>query len=148
MSFRPPLFLLLLLLTACNRNSDAQLQAKLPGVWQTTESQDGDPAKGQINATHTSTFIVAPDGKFDCVAHSTSRTDGSTWTNNTSGTWEVRNGLLIDTITRGDNTNAPLPVIWTLRILRADDKELVLKYEPGNFGGSPTNELVLHKLDK
>lgn len=138
MSLRLPLFALLLLLTACNRHSDAQLQAKLSGTW--TNSIDQLKTK--------STVTVGPTGAFDCQVIAFGRSDGITRTSTLSGTWMVRNGLLIDTTTRHSNTNAPLPMILTSSIIRLDAHELVIKYPSDDGKAMPTNEFVLRREGK
>lgn len=128
-----------MLLTACDRNSDAQLQAKLPGTWKLSRSVEG-------SSVH-STIIVGPGGTYDGEVISAG-SDEITRTSILSGTMEIHHGLLIDTTTKHSNTNAPLPMIFTSSIVRLDGLELVIKYPPNAGGDFPTNEIILRKEGK
>jgi hypothetical protein len=56
------------------------------------------------------------------------------------GTWQVKKGVLIDTNTKHSDTNATaLPIISRVRIIRADDEELVLE------GDTASSEVILRK---
>ena len=106
----------LLLLAACNHRSDTAVRKNLPGTWHV---DDGSP-------THT--FTVAPNG--DCVDHSVVGTpDTGTQTVETDGTVEVKDGFLIHTITKSSRTNATVPLVLRARIIRADDREMVINPE-------------------
>jgi hypothetical protein len=137
MNLRLQFFALLLLLTACNRNSDARLQGKLPGTWTTSHDY--------IGFTDTSTVTVGPTGAYDMQVTEVS-SNGTTRIFTLSGICDVRNGLLIDTITKHSQTDVPLPVISTSSIVRLDTHELVIKYLPGQ--NAMTNEIIFRKVEK
>jgi hypothetical protein len=49
------------------------------------------------------------------------------------GTWEIKDGVLIETITKDSQPNAPVPRVFRPRIVRMTARELVLKYENHEF---------------
>jgi len=57
------------------------------------------------------------------------------------GKFEVRDGVLIDTMTKNSSTNARLPMISRYRIIRSDRRELVIGVETDGR----TNEVVFRK---
>ena len=58
------------------------------------------------------------------------------------GTLEVRDGFVIDTMTKHSQTNAPVPVTNRQRIVRMDSREMVLN-SPHSW---ETNLLVFRKI--
>jgi hypothetical protein len=131
---------LLLLLAGCHRQGDAETQRNLPGTWIMTR----DDAE---NGPFQSTITFGPSGDYVCQVVAKNRWDGLTRTSNLAGRFEVRDGMLIDTMTKNSNTNAELPIISTARIVRSNGRELVLKFE-GNEPGYPTNEIVWRKEER
>ena len=79
------------------------------------------------------------------VAHGES---GVIRTADIEGKFQVRDGVLIDTMTKHSNTNAVLPRSTRARIVRINDREMVLNSE--SLGGqvSPTNDVVFRKVGK
>lgn len=139
MKFRFPIFILTLLLAGCSRHGDARVRKNLPGMW----TISGDDVEG---SHFKSTITVDPSGDYVCQMVAESRWDGVTRTSNIAGKFDVRDGLLIDTMTRNSNTNAKLPIIFSARVVRSDGQELIVKYEGTNQGGFPTNEIVFRKV--
>jgi hypothetical protein len=87
----------------------------------------------------TSVATIASDGSY--TARYTNV--GPAWVNEgfIEGTQQIKDGYLIDTMTKHSNTNAVLPVILRARIIQFDDHQLVLQWE--KMG---TNQAILHKL--
>ena len=124
------------LIPGCSRQDDSAVRRRLPGAW--TFAADYE------NGHHSKiTIKVDPNGDYVCQVVGASRTS------NLAGTFEVRDGVLIDTVTKISNTNLVTPRTYRARIVRSDGRELVLKYEANNPGTiSPTNELVLRKEER
>jgi hypothetical protein len=135
MNVRFLIFALVMLLAGCNRQGDAQARKNLPGTW--TLVADGKNPK--------STIIVDPNGDYICEVIAQSSWDGVTRTYNLAGRWEVRDGILIDTMTKNSSTNARLPMISRSRIVRSDRRELVINVETNSSGDFLTNEVVFRK---
>jgi hypothetical protein len=131
---------LILLLAGCGQRSDSQMQKKLVGTWVLEETY----AKG---GDFKSTITVAADGVYSCdlVTHNSS----NVLRNFTlEGTWKVTNGVLVDITTKHSNTNAPLPLISTAKILRLDGQELVLIEHHFIGTDNTTNKTVFRKVTK
>jgi hypothetical protein len=104
---------LALLLTGCGRR-DAKIQQQLTGTWVET----GD--------SYRSTRVVSPSGSFDFQI--TSLTNGITVKE--AGTFLVRDGDLIVTVTNDSRTNASLmPQGLHGRIVRLDEHDLVVRWD-------------------
>jgi hypothetical protein len=131
----------MLLLTNCRQKGDAEVRRNLPGSW---IAAGPDSAGGHFS----NMITVARDG--DYVAHVVSQysSDGVERTYETAGKFEVRDGMLIDTMTKHSNTNAVLPYTFRSRIVRFDGRELVLKAEPNDQVSFPTNDVVLRKVGR
>jgi hypothetical protein len=128
----------MLLLVGCSRQGNAEAQKNLSGRW----TAAGDNSE---SSHFKSTVTVDPNGDYVCEVIFQSSWDGVTRTSNLAGRWEVRDGVLIDTITKHSQTNAILPMISSARIVRLDGRQLVLTYGSSNQGAFPTNEIVFRK---
>jgi hypothetical protein len=122
-----------LLLVGCGREKTSTAASRFPvGTWVCEFDYP--------NGSHfKSTTVVSSGGRYLC--HGT-----STGTNNISrsfeleGSWEIRDGFLIDTMTKHSQTNAPVPTTSRAQIIRRSDSELVTKWE------GMENESVLRKV--
>jgi hypothetical protein len=124
-NFSFPIFALVILLMGCGREGDAEVLQNLPGKWISTGSN------------HEITWTVDPSGGYICsiVSHSS---EAVPRTNEMVGKFEVRDGVLIDSMTKNSSTNARLPMISPYRIIRSDRRELVIGVETDGR----TNEVV------
>ena len=92
------------------------------------------------NGSHfKSTTVVAPDGRYMCHA-TTTGTNKISKTFEIEGNWEIKDGVLIDTMTKHSQTNAPIPRTSRAQIIRRSDRELIAKWE------GMENEAVLRKV--
>lgn len=94
--------------------SDSAIRRKLPGTW-TLNIADG----------RARTLMMSSDG------HWTEQITGKIRTGRLDGTWQVRDGFLISTITNND-MDMQVPSTHTSRIIRIDSHEYVLHSENGN----------------
>jgi hypothetical protein len=137
-------FAVVLLVTACSRHEDSadeKIRKNLPGTWVLE-------ARYESGSDIRSTTTVAPDGSYACTLDLPGRTNGPR-TISMEGTFRVENGFLIDTITRDSQTNArAVPNTNRSRVVRIDDRELVLEYERLPGFGYPTNQPVYRKQTK
>jgi len=123
--FTISLFTLILLLTACGQRhaspveGDAEIQSKLVGTW-VRETTDND---GEYRTVDT----ISPDGSY--AAEGTFVVSNKTRRFTEAGTILFSSGVLTQTTTRHSNTNARLPFVERTRIVRLDDRELVLQSE-------------------
>jgi len=100
------------LLAGCSRHDSSQ---SISGTW----VFDGSARHG-INT-------VSRDGSYT----------GRVWTTNSDqvlesvieGRWEVRDGVLVDTMLKHSDTNAVLPTTLRARIIKHSDQELVLQWD-------------------
>ena len=90
---------------------------------------------------------MAPDGSYLSQVDIPGRMNGPQIVS-IEGTFRVEGGFLIDTPTRYSETNISVPPTSRVRIIRIDDRELVVDYEknPGTY--SPTNPPVFRKQTK
>ncbi len=96
--------------------SDSELNGRLPGTW--IFEQDW-------RVSHfRSVTTVASNGSY--VSEITVTRSNSTDTLNLQGTWQVKDGCLEDTITNDSDKTVRLPYTSSQRILRADERELVV----------------------
>ncbi|MEI8291027.1 MAG: hypothetical protein WCH99_16300 [Verrucomicrobiota bacterium] len=122
--------LLSLLLLSCGRN-DAKMQRELPGTWVAVFP----------NGVQ-STVVVNADGSYSC--QHTRLTNGVTLSR-IEGTIQIRDGLLIDTVTKHSSTNAKVPFMSTNIIVHMNKNEIV-EIEVGEFSsGKP---VTLKKVQK
>ena len=85
--------------------------------------------------------MIAPDLSY--VATGTNLLHDVTQTGGDAGTYVVKDGMLIQTMTksRSTNTNMRLPMVFPpLRIVRIDDRELVVRTEE-----RPSEEYTVRK---
>ena len=84
-----------------------------------------------------STITIASNG--DYVAY---RTSGRTRTNKLEGTFEIRDGMMIDTLKKSSITNEPVPLVFTNVIIRVDEHELVFRAQ------GRSQEMVFRKVTR
>jgi hypothetical protein len=139
---KTPIALLILtsLLAGCKRQSDARVPKGLSGTWVAT----GNYSSGTI---FTSTITFDQNSNYVCRIV-TQGASGTTRTSDIAGNFQIRGGMLIDTMTKHSNTNAVLPTSMPTRIARIDDREMVLKWESIEGEHSPTNDVVFRKVEK
>ncbi len=119
------MIMLSMLLTACGQRhaspveGDAEIQAKLAGTWLME--------KTNIDGEHRDVVTIAADGSY--LAEMTTVKSNETRRDSESGTILFRGGVLTDTTTSHSDTNARLPFVERTRIVRLDDRELVLQPE-------------------
>jgi hypothetical protein len=102
--------------------SDAEIQQKMTGTWLIDKSY------------MKSMLTIASNGGYVCHL-----THGGTC--QLEGKFQVRDGILIDTITKSSITSEPVPINFTNQIIRVNDHELVWKE---NSGGTP----IWRKVEK
>ena len=97
--------------------SDAELNGRLPGTW---------IFERDLRVIHfRSVTTVASNGSY--VSQITVTKSNSTPdTLSLQGTWQVKDGFLVDTITNDSDKTVRLPYTKSERILRADERELVV----------------------
>jgi hypothetical protein len=132
------LLLSALVLTACRRQNDDEVRRDLPGTWVV----EGDSVFG---GHFKSTSKIDDQGNYFCQLLSRNGSDALIRTSNIAGTFQVKDGMLIDTILKHSNTNAALPIISKARILRVDADTMVIRYEPSDGFAAPTNDVVFRK---
>lgn len=138
-------FTLVLVLTACKRQQESQLsrddemRTKLSGRW----VFDAKFATGHV--IH-GTTTLAPDGRY-FTELDLGRTNGLRIVN-MEGTFHVTDGFLIEAVTKHSQTNVSVPYTNRSRIIRIDDRELVLDFEKFSGGVSATNPGLLRKQTK
>jgi hypothetical protein len=113
----PAILAFALLFAGCGRRGDADIRGKLPGTWLGTVEQ----ATGGYKFSST----LEPTGRFRCRYWR-----GTNVLDEEAGTWEVLDGVLIETTTWRLTTNATLPYSLRYRVIRIDDKELVATLDP------------------
>src|SRR5580692_4815308 len=91
----------LLLLLGCHKQSDAKVRNNLAGTW----LFEKDFSNGN---KYESAIIVSSNRDYVCniTMHGDSN---SLWTYKLEGSWQIKNGFLIDTTTKHSDTNAKLP---------------------------------------
>lgn len=135
------LFLVLaavLLLSGCSRRGEVEDRKKLTGTWTVGGSY---PEGGDFKTTIT----FDPGGHYVAQILISSSHDSVTRTGNLAGTFEIKDGVLTDTMTKYSNTNLAPPMISRARVIRMDGRELVVKWEPVEGLEYPTNEVVFQK---
>jgi hypothetical protein len=110
-----------LALASCSQQ-DAGPQAAIAGTWLFAKDM---PDGGQMQ----STTRVAANGHY--VSHlQTLSSNRISRMVTFEGIFEVKDGCLIDTITKDSQTNAaPVPRTDRARIIRMDDREMVVRYQ-------------------
>jgi len=115
-----PLLLVLafsLLFAGCGGRSDADIRRKLPGTW--VKAEEEEPRGYKFRSTLEATGRFHREYSY-----------GTNVLDEEEGTWEVMDGVLIETTTCRLTTNAPLPMSFRYRVIRIDDEELVFKQDP------------------
>ena len=92
--------------------SDAELSKRLPGTWILQKSN------------FRSVITIASNGGY--VAQITAPSSNRTDTIYQEGTWQVKDGALIDTMTKDSDETVQLPHTTRQWIYRADDRELAV----------------------
>jgi hypothetical protein len=116
MKYIPVFLALILLLTGCG--SDAKLTKEIPGAWK----QEG--TNSQNGHAFVSTTTISPDGTFSYVRLWNERP----LTNTYAGTWKIKRGAMLMTLTNSSGPNPNIPAGVTplqSRIVRLDDHQLV-----------------------
>lgn len=128
-----------LLLAGCGRQGDAQRLQQLQGTWiYTRNNVTGDDFK--------STITIDATGNYLCEIESRDQQDHNNRTFSLAGYMKIRGGFLIDTMTKHSNTNAVLPTIFTNRIVRMNDTEIVMRMDTNAGSYMPsTTEIVFRK---
>ena len=133
-------FAVVFLATACRQHKDSaddKMQQELSGTWLFE-------AKYVQGGNLEQTITVAPDGSYTLTSTMPGRTNGPR-TISMEGTFRVEGGVLVDTVTKNSQTNAPVPSTNRSRIIRVDNHELALDYEKNAWTVYPTNEAVFRK---
>ena len=84
---------------------DARIFKNLPGTW----------------TMSIGSVTVQPGGSYVLLY-----TESPTSVVTNEGNLEVRDGFLIDTVTRSSRTNTRVPYVKRARIIQADDRELII----------------------
>jgi hypothetical protein len=113
--------MLSLALAGCSRRN-ADPPAVIDGTWSFARNM---PGGGQFQ----STTAVARDGHYVCQISIVSSNHSSKEGVEFQGTFEVKDGFLIDTINKDSQTNGRVPRTSRARIIRMNDREMVVKYE-------------------
>jgi hypothetical protein len=98
--------------------SDGAIQQKITGPWWHSQPSFSSPFGAMSRLT------IASNGDYVC--HITFY-NGRIHTNSLEGRWQVKDGLLIDTITKVNPPRQPVPSVSTNRIVRVNDRELVYR---------------------
>ncbi len=130
-----------LMVAGCSRSSDAEARKKLQGTWVANGS-------GLHGDDFNSTISIDSGGGYVCKVITHSPFYSRTITSDLAGTLRITNGFLIDTTTQHSNTNAVLPYVTKFRIVRLDNRELVLSPYLSNDWEFPTNDVVFRRESK
>jgi hypothetical protein len=127
----------ILLLTGCNRHSDAAIPKEMLGTW---VAEGVYPQAGGFKSTMT----IAPNGGYTChlVSHNASN---ATRAYEIEGAFQIKDGVLIDTMTKHSQTNAPVPTTFHEGIVRMDRREMVLS-DDSYLQNTATNTVVWRKV--
>jgi hypothetical protein len=111
------LFTLLLLLAGCAHLNDAGIRKNLPGAWHVVQPW-------MDKAGWKMTYTIAENGDF---MRETLMSHEGVHGVDMTGTWQIQDGYLIETITyMRVRRNAPLPQVTRWKIIHADDREMVV----------------------
>ncbi len=105
--------ILSLLLTACGRN-DARLERQVTGTWVV-----------EIGNNIRSVSVIRPDGGY--AATVTGFTNGSVVM--VEGSFRVKNGELVETVTKSSQTNEKVPFTVHGQIIRLNNHEMIAKWD-------------------
>jgi hypothetical protein len=131
---------LVFVLAGCSRRGDARLQEDLTGTWVAT----GSNANG---GGFKSTVDISPNGNYLCQLVGSSKS-GQNQTNSLEGNFMIRDGEVIDTVTKRDSIHETVPNSTRARIIRIDGREMVLHWDVPEGVRSATNDLVFRKVNK
>jgi hypothetical protein len=127
-------------LAGCHPNGDAEMRKQLLGEW-VLELQY--PTGGKFK----STTEITQGGAYTC--HIVAEGESNVLrTAELEGTFEIKNGVLIDTMTKHSNTNANLPSVSRGSIVRMNSQELVVRFEQQDGISYPTNNVIFRKIQK
>ena len=128
-------FSLLFVLLGCGRRGEFDQQ--LSGTWAANWNS---PA----GSTFASTTTISANGNYSAQT----LVDGAPGerTVDEQGRVQVRDGVLIDTMTNYCKTNLASPITTRGHIVRFDAHELVVNWEPND--GISTNDVVFRRLEK
>ena len=121
--FISPLLAVCLLLIGCGRNSGLRPAPSSQGTWQLDRAGTGMNLGVQL---HTTTMVDS-DGRYSCETVATGSNRVVRFT--LEGTWQIKDGYLIDTVTRHSDTNIAVPWTNRARIVRITDQELAIHDE-------------------
>lgn len=96
-------------------SSDADIRQRLPGTW----------LFDSPGHYFRSTLTIASNGGYVCQLTVSNRQ--SIRTNELEGTYQVKDGILIDTITKSSITNEPVPLVFSNQIIRVNNSEFVYR---------------------
>jgi len=119
----PPLLVFCILLTGCDRDSNSQPAGRLQGTWLLDRLGTGINLGVKL---HTTTKVDS-DGRYSCESVATSSNRVVRFI--CEGTWQIKDGYLIDTVTNHSDTNIVVPWIVRARIVQITDQELAIHDE-------------------
>lgn len=105
--------ILSLLLTACGR-TDVRIQRQVTGTWVV-----------EVGNNIRSVNLIRPDGSY--AAKVTGFTNGSVVM--IEGTFRVKNGELVETVTKSSQPNEKVPFTVHGQIIRLNNHEMVAKWD-------------------
>jgi hypothetical protein len=123
----------LMLLTGCGHRRDTAVRKNLPGIWNVELAFTN--AWGSK-----STFTIGPNGEFVCQTVTASDVQVA----ELAGTFQVKDGMLIETVTNSTQPKIQGRIPFTSRaqIIRADNHEMAVIYD------GDTNTVILRKDTK
>jgi hypothetical protein len=126
------------LLLGCHKQNTT-VHNSLAGTWLfETNYPDGRKFESTITVGANGTYF----GHINSLGHSNNFREFDI-----EGTWQIKDGFLIDTLTKHSQTNAKVPMVTRTRIVRSSDQELDVKIDDKqdpNFG----HEAVFRKAKK
>lgn len=125
----------MMVLVGCSRHGDAEVRKNLPGTWIVDGTNSADSFESH--------WAIDVNGDYVCRIVFQNSEDAISRTQDMRGKVEVRDGVLIDTMTWHSSTNARLPMISRSRIVRQNRSELVLSQETNSRGEFLTNGEVI-----
>jgi hypothetical protein len=108
------------------RPSDAEIRRKLVGNWHI------EVVKTNISGSSSDTF--ESNGTFKSAAEFSAGQPAAHISISVEGTWEVKDGVLKETVTKSSNAQfPPVGLVTKDKVLRMDDKEFVYEDERGEI---------------
>jgi len=101
-----------------HHRNDAEVRENLSGAWHADFSHTSDSGSK-------STFTIATNGDFVCEGVDSKGIP----LNRLAGTIKIVNGFLIETVTNTTQPNTSVPYVFQARIIHADEKEMVYRFE-------------------